>query len=107
ILSRRKASAERVNEVLTLENESESEYEVDRTHDNIEIKDGTVEYRNVYFQYPASDEIILNDISFTIQSGETLAIMGATGSGKTSIFQLMPRLYDPTKGQVLIDGRSI
>lgn len=107
ILSRTKASAERVNEVLTLENESESEYEVDRTHDNIEIKDGTVEYRNVYFQYPASDEIILNDISFTIQSGETLAIMGATGSGKTSIFQLMPRLYDPTKGQVLIDGRSI
>ncbi|MCF3942099.1 ABC transporter ATP-binding protein [Oceanobacillus alkalisoli] len=107
ILSRTKASAERVNEVLTLEDEGESEYDEAETEGNIAIKDGTVEYRNVYFQYPATDEVILKNVSFTIQAKETLAIMGATGSGKTSIFQLMPRLFDPTKGEVRIDGQAI
>lgn len=100
-LSRTKASAERVDEVLSLEKESESE-SYSKTND-LKIEQGRVEYRNIYFKYPLADEMTLKNISFTLEPGETLAIIGATGSGKTSMFQLMPRLYDPDKGEVFID----
>lgn len=103
VLSRTKASAERVDEVLSLEKEEESEE--NRAPSGLEIKHGKVEYRNVSFQYPAADEMTLKDISFKLEPGETLAIIGATGSGKTSLFQLMPRLYDPNNGEVLIDDQ--
>lgn len=105
ILSRTKASAERVDEVLSLEEESESE-QYKNTSD-LPIKHGTVEYKNVYFNFPGSDEMILKDVSFSIDAGETLAFMGATGSGKTSIFQLMPRLFEPAEGEVLVDGHKL
>lgn len=102
VLSRTKASAERVNEVLSLEKEADSED--NNASGKLRIEHGEVEYRNVYFQYPASDEMILKNISFKLNPGETMAIIGATGSGKTSLFQLMPRLYEPNKGEVIIDG---
>ncbi len=102
-LSRTKASAERVDEVLSLEKEEDSEE--NRVSNGLQIKQGKVEYRNVSFQYPATEAMTLKDISFKLEPGETLAIIGATGSGKTSLFQLMPRLYDPVNGEVLIDDR--
>ncbi|WP_405103164.1 ABC transporter ATP-binding protein [Oceanobacillus sp. FSL H7-0719] len=102
VLSRTKASAERVDEVLSLEKEADSEE--NRASSRLKIEHGEVEYRNVYFQYPASDEMILKNISFKLNPGGTMAIIGATGSGKTSLFQLMPRLYEPKKGEVIIDG---
>ena len=67
--------------------------------------DGSVEFRNVTFGY--GDNIVLDDVSFTINSGETVAIMGETGSGKTSLVNLIPRLYDPQKGEVLVDGVNV
>lgn len=102
-LSRTKASAERVDEVLSLEKEEDSEE--NRVSNGLQIKQGKVEYRNVSFQYPATEAMTLKDISFKLEPGETLAIIGATGSGKTSLFQLMPRLYDPVNGEVIIDDR--
>lgn len=105
ILSRTKASTERVAEVLTLEDPSESEDA--KEANDLEINEGFIVYDSVSFQYPESDKFVLKNVSFSIEKGESLAIMGATGSGKTSIFQLMPRLFDPTLGEVRIDGRVI
>ena len=65
---------------------------------------GTVEFRHVTFAYPGADEPILKDISFESRSGEVTAIIGGTGRGKSSILKLIPRLYDPMFGEVLIDG---
>ena len=65
---------------------------------------GTGEFRHVTFAYPGADEPILKDISFESRSGEVTAIIGGTGRGKSSILKLIPRLYDPMFGEVLIDG---
>ncbi|MHA6251722.1 ABC transporter ATP-binding protein [Oceanobacillus sp. CAU 1775] len=103
VLSRTKASTERVSEVLALEEESDSEeYSGDS---DLRVEHGKVEYRNVSFKYPTADEMTLKDISFQLNPSETLAIIGATGAGKTSLFQLMPRLYEPTQGEIWIDDR--
>jgi ATP-binding cassette subfamily B protein len=103
VLSRTKASAERVNEVLSLEKESDSEENSGKN--DLQVLDGKVEFRDVSFHYPMTEKLVLKDISFTLQPGETLAIIGATGAGKTSLFQLMPRLFEPTQGEVYIDNR--
>src|SRR5699024_10287000 len=103
VLSRTKASAERVNEVLSLEEEEDSEE--DSGKNDLHVLDGKVEYRNVAFHYPTEEKLVLKDITFTLQPGETLAIIGATGAGKTSLFQMMPRLYEPTQGEIFIDDR--
>ena len=68
-----------------------------------------IEYRNVSFHFPASDEVrwVLRDVSFTIPAGGTLAIVGATGSGKSALMDLLPRLYEPQVGEILIDGVNI
>ena len=68
---------------------------------------GCLEFRNVSFAYPGSGENALSDISFTVRRGETLAIIGPTGSGKTTLMTLIPRFYDVTKGAVFIDGRDV
>ncbi len=68
---------------------------------------GKVEFKNVSFQYEDADLPVLTDISFTANPGETIAIMGETGCGKTSLIQLIPRFYEPTKGQVLIDDLDV
>lgn len=104
ILSRTKASAERVDAVLSIDDQGEEEEE---KNDRLEVENGSVMYRNVHFQYPNTDEVVLKDVSFRVEPGETLAIMGATGAGKTSIFQLMPRLFEPTAGDIFIDDRPI
>lgn len=70
-------------------------------------KEGTVEFRHVSFSYPGSDAAALTDISFSVGKGETIAFIGPTGSGKSSIARLIPRLYDPDSGQVLVDGTDV
>ncbi|GAB3069288.1 ABC transporter ATP-binding protein [Virgibacillus ainsalahensis] len=103
-ISRTKASAGRVDEVLTLDVGLHEHKDADP---NKPVTDGTVEYQQVTFTYPDADEAMLKDISFHVKAGEKLAIIGATGSGKTSLFQLMPRLYDVTGGEIFIDGKPI
>ena len=68
---------------------------------------GLVEFKNVSFQYPDSDENVLTDITFTAEPGTTTAFIGSTGSGKSTLINLIPRLYDVTKGEILIDGVNI
>lgn len=68
---------------------------------------GELEFRNVYFQYPDADEPVLKDISFKAHCGQTVAFIGSTGSGKSTVIQLIPRLYDVTAGQILIDGVDV
>lgn len=68
---------------------------------------GTIEFRNVTFCYPGADLPVLKDISFKVKQGETIAFIGATGAGKTTLINLMPRLFDVTSGEVLIDGINV
>ncbi|MCD7743137.1 MAG: ABC transporter ATP-binding protein/permease, partial [Oscillospiraceae bacterium] len=68
---------------------------------------GEVEFRNVSFRYPDSEEYVLHNVSFTAHRGETVAIIGSTGSGKSTLINLVPRFYDVTEGQVLVDGADV
>ena len=68
---------------------------------------GTIEFRNVYFSYPDAEEPVLEDISFKAEKGETVAFIGSTGSGKSTLINLIPRFYDATSGQVLVDGIDV
>lgn len=94
-------SAERINEVLERDvNIKEGSVGEGREH-------GTVEFKNVSFRYPHASEDELSNISFKIEKGQTLAIIGATGSGKTTLISLIPRFYDTTDGEVLVDGVNV
>lgn len=94
-------SAERINEVLERDvNIKEGSVSKGREH-------GTVEFKNVSFRYPHASEDELSNISFKIEKGQTLAIIGATGSGKTTLISLIPRFYDATEGEVLVDGVNV
>lgn len=94
-------SAERINEVLGRDvNIKEGSVSEGR-------EQGTVEFKNVSFRYPHASEDELSNISFKINKGQTLAIIGATGSGKTTLISLIPRFYDATKGEVLVDGINV
>ncbi len=101
-ISRAQASAKRINEILDCEPViRDGGYE----GDGEEEKRGHVEYRNVTFRYPdAADAPVLNNINLDIRSGENVAILGATGSGKSSLVQMIPRYYDPIEGEILLDG---
>lgn len=104
ILPRASVSAKRINEVLeTDEVIKESEKPKQLNPD----KKGLVEFKNVGFKYPDSDEEVLSDITFTAKPGETTAIIGSTGSGKSTVVNLIPRFYDITSGNLLIDGIDI
>ncbi len=103
-VSRAKASADRINEVL------ESEVDIkDRTGaDSSSITEGKLRFENVSFRYQgAKGEPVLKNISFEAKPGETVAIIGATGAGKSTLINLIPRLYEPTAGRILIDGKDI
>ncbi|KZE64871.1 ABC transporter ATP-binding protein [Fictibacillus phosphorivorans] len=102
--SRAKASAQRIGEVLDTEVDLIEAAGADRS---LLLKQGAVEFKDVSFSYPESDVPVLKNLSFSVKSGETLAILGSTGSGKTSLFQLVPRLYDVTAGEVLVDGKNV
>ncbi|MDM8100998.1 ABC transporter ATP-binding protein [Oceanobacillus oncorhynchi] len=99
ILSRTKASAERISEVLTEEDGEQEELK----QAVFSLSKGRLVFENVSFRYPDAFKETLSDISFSVNAGERLAIIGATGSGKTSLFQLIPRLYEPSKGNIYVD----
>jgi len=100
--TRAKASAERINEVLQSENVI-----FDGENLESETSTGTVEFRNVSFTYPGTAGEVLKNINLKIKGGETLGIVGATGCGKTTLIELIPRFYDVTSGEVLVDGRNV
>lgn len=103
--SRAMASLKRVKEVLDTEVDLTDEL---ASQKSAQITKGKVEFQNVSFQYgEETDEKVLEQISFTANPGETIGIIGATGSGKTSLVQLIPRLYDTNEGQVLVDGINV
>ena len=103
ILPRASVSAARINEVL-----DSSSSIVDgtiSTHDeNIQ---GVVEFKNVGFEYPDAEEYVLKDVSFKAEKGETIAFIGSTGSGKSTLINLIPRFYDASEGEILVDGINI
>ncbi|PLT33038.1 ABC transporter ATP-binding protein [Bacillus sp. V5-8f] len=103
-MSRAGASAQRLNEVFSTNIDL---LDLEDGDESCEIKVGSVEFCQVSFQYPAAATHVLQNISFVVKPGETVAILGGTGSGKTSLFQLIPRLYDPDGGKVLIDGTDV
>ena len=94
-------SAERINEVL------ERDVNIKEGSVSEGREQGTVEFKNVSFRYPHASEDELSNISFKITKGQTLAIIGATGSGKTTLISLIPRFYDATEGEVLVDGVNV
>lgn len=103
MLPRAQVSAERINEVL----ETEITIKDGKIDKDISNEKGTVEFKNVSFRYPDADEYLLKDISFKANKGETLAFIGSTGSGKSTLINLVPRFYDATEGKVLVDGVDV
>ena len=104
MLPRASVSAKRINEVLETEPDIKDISNPKKFDKN---KKGLVEFKNVSFKYPDADEELLTDINFTAKPGETTAIIGNTGSGKSTIINLIPRFYDVTAGELLIDGVNI
>lgn len=103
ILPRASVAAKRINEVLDTEATIED--------GDKDIKDsgvrGEIEFKNVNFRYPDAEDYVLSGINFSVKKGETLAIIGATGCGKSTVINLIPRFYDVTEGEVLVDGVNV
>ena len=106
MLPRAIVAAERVDEVLNTKSSilSKEDANEDMTKDNIK---GVVRYENVSFKYPGAEENVLEGIDFTVEPGKTLAIIGSTGCGKSTLINLLPRLYDVTEGRITLDGVDI
>ena len=102
ILPRAQVSARRLNEVLEEDISVKS-----GDFDGTTKKTGLVEFKDVSFKYPDADEYLLKNISFKVNKGETIAFIGSTGSGKSTLINLVPRLYDATDGEVLVDGVNL
>lgn len=102
MVPRAQISARRINEVL-----DEDVTVIDGKFNGETKEIGTVEFKNVSFKYPDADEYLLKNISFKANKGETVAFIGSTGSGKSSLINLIPRFYDATKGEVLVDGVNV
>ena len=103
MLPRVLVSAHRINEVL--------DTDISLKDGSLEIHDtnvqGQIEFRNVSFKYPDAGDYVLENISFTVEAGQTVAIIGSTGSGKSTLINLVPRFYDVTEGEVLVDGVNV
>ena len=104
MLPRASVSARRINEVIETEPSIKDKKETKKLNPE---KKGLVEFKNVSFRYPDADTEILEDINFTAKPGETTAIIGSTGSGKSTVVNLIPRFYDVTEGELCIDGVNI
>ena len=104
MLPRAAVSARRINEVIDKEPSIKDKKELKKFDPN---KKGLVEFKDVSFRYPDADTAILEDISFTAKPGETTAIIGSTGSGKSTVVNLIPRFYDVTGGELCIDGVNV
>ena len=103
IYPRASVSAQRILEVL----ETESKIKDGNLGDAKTKEQGTVEFKNVSFKYPDAEEYMLKNISFKANKGETVAFIGSTGSGKSTLINLVPRFYDATEGEVLVDGINV
>ena len=103
ILPRAMVSAKRINEVLDTEPTIHDGELTDGKKDKV----GEIEFKNVSFRYPDAEEYVLKDINFTAKKGETVALIGSTGCGKSTVINLIPRFYDVTDGEVLIDGVDV
>lgn len=104
ILPRASVSAQRIVEVLDEEVTIKNPENPKKITGDVK---GTIEFKNVSFKYPGAEEYVLKDISFIANAGETTAFIGSTGSGKSTLINLIPRFYDPTEGQILLDGIDI
>ncbi len=102
-IPRAQVSSARINEVL----EKEISIKEGNINKNKTKERGTVEFKNVCFKYPDAEEYLLKDISFKVNKGETIAFIGSTGSGKSTLINLIPRFYDVTEGEVLVDGVNV
>ncbi len=103
MLPRASVSAKRINEVLDTDISVK-----DGTLDNPKTDEvGTVEFKNVSFKYPDAEEYLINNISFKAEKGEVVAFIGSTGSGKSTLINLIPRFYDATDGEILVDGINV
>ncbi len=96
-------SAKRINEIL----DAEARIKDGNKTDGLPGVEGEVEFRNVSFKYPDAEDYVLKNINFTAKKGQTVAFIGSTGSGKTTLINLVPRFYDATEGQVLVDGVDV
>ena len=103
ILPRARVSANRINEVINMD-ESIKDGNIDKKKNDHE---GTVVFKNVSFKYPDADEYVLENVSFEVNKGETVAFIGSTGSGKSTLINLIPRFYDVTEGEILVDGVNV
>ena len=101
ILPRASVSAKRINEVL------DEKITIRDGNKKEGVETGTVEFKNVSFKYPDAEECLLENISFKVCKGETVAFIGSTGSGKSTLINLVPRFYDVTEGEVLVDGINV
>ena len=101
-LPRAQVSARRINEVLDKDNSIDDGKGTDKP-----IKTGEIQFVNVGFKYPDAEEYVLRDINFKVKQGETVAFIGSTGSGKSTLINLVPRIYDATEGQVIVDGVNV
>ncbi|MBS7401315.1 MAG: ABC transporter ATP-binding protein [Eubacteriales bacterium] len=102
MLPRASVSAGRINQVLNTKNSI-----LDGTFNGITKTKGVIEFRNVSFKYPDSDELMLKNLSFKTKAGDTLAFIGSTGAGKTTAVNLLMRFYDCTQGEILVDGINV
>ena len=108
ILPRSLVSARRINEVLNTENSIVSgEYKDEKFYNEATGSEDYVVFKDVSFKYADANEYVLKNINFSVKKGETVAFIGSTGSGKSTLINLIPRLYDVTEGEVLIDGVNV
>lgn len=101
IYPRASVSAKRINEVL------DTKLSIKNGERTKGIEEGTVEFRNVSFKYPDAEEYMLHNVTFKAHKGDTIAFIGSTGSGKSTVVNLIPRFYDATEGEVLVDGINV
>lgn len=101
MLPRAQVSAKRINEVL------DKKVKLKEGNITLSKETGTITFKNVSFKYPKAEEYVLKDISFDIKKGETVAFIGSTGSGKSTLINLIPRFYDVTEGEILVDNINV
>lgn len=105
LVPRAETAAKRINAVLEIENSiNDAESEIGRDSDKIQA---SLEFKNVSFRYRGAEDLALDNLSVDVKAGETLAIIGGTGSGKSTLINLIPRLYDVNSGEVLVDGNDV
>ncbi len=105
LIPRAEAAAKRINAVLEIENSiNDAESEIGRDSDKLQA---SLEFKNVSFRYRGAEDLALDNLSVDVKAGETLAIIGGTGSGKSTLINLIPRLYDVNSGEVLVDGNDV